>query len=78
MAGVNGVLVFNPDDSVVTVTLVGVNGEKMTHTWRGATAGANIVALNKMNLSTITLNKRIMNLLISDGVLPGTVTGAAD
>ena len=78
MTGANGVLVFSPGDSVVTATLIGLNGEKMTYTWRGATADANIIALNKMNLSTITLNKRIMNLLISDGVLPGTATGVAD
>jgi hypothetical protein len=37
-----------------------------------------MVALNKMNLSTQSLHKRILLRLIADGHLSGTITGTPD
>lgn len=47
--------------------------------YSGAPATALIVALNKANLTSNSLHKRILNQLTSDGKLPaGTVTGSPD
>lgn len=63
---------------VIQVTLSGANGQKLTHGWHGATATTLIVQLNKANLSTTSLHRRVIDRLISDGVLSGSVAGAPD
>lgn len=42
------------------------------------TGASLITALNKANLSTISLEKRIMNQLLTSGLLSGTVSGTVD
>lgn len=42
------------------------------------TGAALIVSLNKANLSTISLEKRVMNQLITSGFLPGAVSGTPE
>lgn len=37
-----------------------------------------MIALNKANLSTNSLHKRILNQLVTDGLLAGSVTGTPD
>lgn len=37
-----------------------------------------IVSLNKANLTTISLEKRIINQLVASGLLAGTVSGSPD
>jgi hypothetical protein len=49
-----------------------------THTYEGQVATDMIKALNKANLTTKSMHKRILEKLSTDGVLPGTVTGAPD
>jgi len=45
--------------------------------WTGAPATALMIALNKANLSTSSLQKRVLQQLVTDGKLPaGTVSGA--
>lgn len=47
----------------------------VTFTYTGATASTLMIALNKANLSTRSLNQRVLDRLIADGKIAGTVTG---
>lgn len=47
-------------------------------TYNGDQATTLMTALNKANLSTNSLHKRIINQLITDGYLAGTITGTVD
>lgn len=55
-----------------------VGGTEMRHDYMNDQACTLIRALNKANLSTISLQRRIFNQLISDGVLSGSVTGTPE
>lgn len=46
--------------------------------YTGTTALSLMNALNKANLSTTSLNKRVMQQLNSDGYMTGTITGTPD
>jgi hypothetical protein len=46
--------------------------------YTGSTATALMTALNKANLTSNSLHKRIINQLISDGYLSGTISGSPD
>lgn len=70
--------VLNPARSFIAVHLYGSNGQRFSHLWSGSDADAMIVALNKANLGTISLMKRIFNRLLQDGVVVGTVVGAVE
>ncbi len=72
---VHGVL---PIDSIVGVTLRGTNGELFVHTYAGITAQALLTFLNTANLSTQSLERRVLARLIADGVLSGTISGSPD
>lgn len=63
---------------VIEVVLVGPNGERKTHLYTGQTAANLMVALNKANLSTSSLQKRVLERLATDGVISGTVSGTPD
>ena len=69
---------FNWDAQSIQIGLKGTNGEAKHHTYSGATAASLMVSLNKANLSTTSLHKRIINQLVSDGVIAGTVSGSPD
>jgi hypothetical protein len=63
----------------ILVTFRGTNGEPKE--WRVAdpvVAAARLKALNTANLSVKSLNTRIFELAIADGVFAGTVTGTPD
>lgn len=67
------------DEEVIRVVVRDNNHVLTTHVYEGATAVTLMTALNKANLSTNSLQKRILNQLASDGKLPaGTVTGTQD
>ncbi len=54
-------------------------GIESTFQYDGATATSLMVALNKANLSTSSLHKRVLQQLVADGKLTvGTVTGTPD
>lgn len=69
---------WNPMLSFIEVRLCGDNGQSLTHRWTGQGAENDIIALNKANLSTNSLQRRILNRLTADGVLSGTISGTAD
>lgn len=76
------------DRSTIVIRLRGTNGESRSFTYGGdrlsatdeqrAEALALMVALNKANLSTKSLQRRILERLIADGKLRGSVSGTPD
>jgi hypothetical protein len=69
-------LFLNVEDEYVEVNLRGANGELRVERYDDALPM--IVALNKANLSTKSLQRRIMERLITDGRLAGTISGTPD
>jgi len=67
------------DVPAIVIRLRGSNGEVKTVAYNGVTATNLMVALNKANLSTTSLQKRCLERLIADGELPaGTISGSPD
>jgi len=64
--------------ATIVITLEGDGGDSFKHVISGATATSLIVALNKADLSSNSLDRRIIQLLIDDGVFAGTISGAPD
>lgn len=63
----------------IVVLLHDTQGDKYKASYSGQSATDLMVALNKANLTTNSLQKRILNQLVTDGKLPaGTVTGTPD
>lgn len=66
-------------DKTITIGLIGSNGERKTVYYHEADgAEALIVALNKVDLSTNSLQRRIMERLLADGHLTGSISGTPD
>lgn len=53
-------------------------GETANFSYEGQIALDLMIALNKLDLSTTSLHKRIMNRLIADGKIDGTVSGTPE
>lgn len=65
--------------AVIQATLVGSDGATIVISWEGAQATTLMIALNKANLSTISLQKRVLQQAVTDSKLPaGTVSGVPD
>lgn len=64
--------------AVIRIYLLGNNGQEHKVEYSGADATAQMVALNKANLSTKSLQKRVIEKLVADGKLAGTITGTPD
>lgn len=62
----------------VDIVLMGENGETLSHTYTGAEATSLMISLNKANLSIKSLHRRIMEKLIADGILQGSISGIVD
>jgi len=63
----------------IKINVKAPSGERIYHTYQGSTAVTLMTALNKMDLTTNSLHKRILERLETDGVLPdGSVTGSPD
>jgi hypothetical protein len=68
-------LKYEPTPQIV-VTLKGEDGKYTDQVYEGATALTLLQQLNKVNLSTRSLNQRIFDRLIADGRISGTVAGS--
>lgn len=76
------------EQQTITIGLHGQNGELKTFGYGGTTPDGAIndrakavtlmTALNKANLTVASLQKRVINQLIADGFMAGTVTGSPD
>ena len=62
----------------VAVVLRGTSGEVLTHLYEGTVAAQLIQVLNTANLTTQSLERRVLARLIADGVLAGTISGRPD
>jgi len=71
-------LFLNWSGQRIIVTLMGQNGEKKHVEYEGQMAITFMVALNKANLSTKSLQRRILERLMADGHLLGTISGTVD
>lgn len=71
-------LLFDWRVAQIVVHLEGQNGEIKSFGYVGAEATALMVLLNKANLSTNSLQKRVLDKLRTDGKIAGTVSGAPD
>lgn len=71
-------LTLNWQEAIITVKLTGNNGEIFFHSYTGSTATTMMIQLNKANLTSNSLQKRIFTQLINDGLIAGSVTGSPD
>lgn len=72
-------VVMSLDGPMIRVTVMDNQGRKTAHEYVDDEALALIVALNKADLSTVSLQKRILQRLVADGRLPsGTIVGSPD
>lgn len=66
------------EHKVIQITLRGPAGEAAEVTYLGDVAEQMLRTLNTANLSTKSLHKRILERLILDGKLIGTIDGVPD
>lgn len=64
--------------ALIVIHLRGTNGERKQADYSGSTATTLMTQLNKLDLSVKSLHKRILERLVADGKLSGSVTGAPD
>lgn len=60
---------------VIDITLADNQGRTQTYTYNGAEGQALMLALNTANLSVKSLQRRILEKLVVDGKLIGTISG---
>jgi len=60
------------------ITLVGLNGETKSYSYSGNIAETFIRILNKTDLSVKSLQRRILEWLVTDGILDGVIAGTPD
>jgi len=71
-------LAMDWDSASIAIRLKGTNGETKFCGYQGATATTLMVALNKANLTSNSLQKRVLTQLIADGEIAGTISGSPD
>ena len=62
----------------IGIDLVDNNGLPLSFSYTGPTATQMMRALNKANLTNNSLHKRVLNQLISDGKLAGSISGSPE
>ena len=72
-------LLLDWEGARIAAKFVGTGGHRYGAEWTDAPATALMVALNKANLTSNSLHKRVINRALTDGKLPaGSVTGNPD
>lgn len=71
-------LAFDWSNPSITIGLHGPNSERVNHSYSGATATTLMNQLNTANLSVTSLHRRVIQRLVSDGVLAGVISGTPD
>ena len=70
---------FDWEQTRVAVVLVGTNGERKEVVYGQNTGARGMMrALNKADFSTKSLHRQLMEKLLADGHLAGTISGAPD
>ena len=62
----------------IDIVLLGTNGEQRAFAYTGSEATTLMKALNKVDLSVKSLQRRILERLVSDGKFAGTILGSPD
>lgn len=72
-------VLFDWEQAYISIVLIGANGERKQVIY-GQNTGARalIVAMNKMDFSTKSLHRTILEKLIADGHLTGGISGVPD
>jgi len=65
-------------EGLIEIEMTNTNGDRLVHLIQNPQATILMRALNKADLSTNSLQKRIMERLVTDGVLTGTISGVPD
>lgn len=72
-------LMMDWTDARIEIVVLASNGDKLAFVYSGSQATTLMIALNKANLTTTSLQARILNQLVNDGKLTaGTITGTPD
>jgi hypothetical protein len=71
-------LTLDRDASEILIKLRGTSGEIKIWRYEGAAAVSLMNTLNTVNLAVKSLEKRILEKLVADGVLTGTISGSPD
>lgn len=70
---------INATDSTIAITVVGTVNELLTFHYSGEVGRNYIRFLNTGNFSVTSMQRRVLQRLVTDGLLPpGTVQGAPD
>ena len=73
------IIKFDVGESKIHIVVADTQGDKITCGYSGTVASNFMIALNKANLTTNSLQKRVLDQLVVDGQLPaGTVTGSPE
>jgi hypothetical protein len=64
--------------AAISIQLRGQNGEPFSFSYSGSVATTLMRALNKADLSVKSLQRRILERLVADGALAGTISGTPD
>jgi hypothetical protein len=72
------VLMFDLGNEHIRVELVGDQGLRRAVDYQAETATSLMRTLNKANLSAKSLHRRIIELLVADGHLVGTISGEVE
>lgn len=65
-------------NALIVIHLRGTNGERKEHRYIGSTATALMTQLNKLDLTVKSLHRRILERLIADGAIAGSISGSPD
>ena len=71
-------LSFNWEVKKIIIDLVSDNGIRKTFGYSDTEAETLMIALNKVDLSTKSLQTRILERLVADGRLDGSISGSPD
>ncbi len=71
-------LVLDWEGAVIGISLKNEGGDTFYHSITGPAALTLMATLNKLDLSTKSLHRRIMERLVADGVLAGAISGTPD
>lgn len=62
----------------IVVKLLAPDGKRIAHNYTGLAATTLMRQLNKVDLSAMSLHRRILQRLVADGVIVGSIAGAPD
>lgn len=71
-------LAFDWGEETLAIRLLGAGGQRVGHQYTGATAVSLMRALNKADFSAVSLQRRVLQRLVADGIVNGAIAGAPE